>query len=147
MLLIGTRNTLPQTVLTNGIINLGTVYRRFCKKNSCGNPAFAASGTQITIQTTGIYHVTATLVGSGTAAGNATVQLTANGVAIPGALATETITTAGTETRTFVIDHYVLVDRACTLGINATTPVTLALVNAGVGATIAAVTLNIEKVV
>lgn len=147
MLLIGTKRTLSQTVLTNGVINLGTVYRRFCKKNSCGNPAFAASGTQITIQTAGIYRVTATLVGAGTEAGDVTVQMLNNGVAMPGALSTETITTADTETRTFVIDQYVLVDRACTLGINATTPVTLSLANTGVGATFASVVLNVEKVV
>ncbi len=147
MLLIGTKSTLSQTVLTNGIIDLGTVYRRFCKKNSCGNPAFAASGTQVTIQTAGIYHVTATLVGSGTEAGEVTVQLLNNGVAVPGALSTETITTADAEVRTFVIDQYVLVDRACTLGVSATTPVTLSLANTGVGATFMAVTLNAEKVV
>lgn len=147
MLLIGTKSTLSQTVLTNGVIDLGAVYRRFCKKNSCGNPAFAASGTQITIQTAGIYRVTATLVGAGTEAGDVTIQLTANGVAVPGALSTETITTADTETRTFVIDQYVLVDKACTLGISAITPVTLSLVNTGVGATFADVTLNIEKTV
>ena len=32
MLLIGTRNFATQDVITNGIIQLGNVYRRYCKK-------------------------------------------------------------------------------------------------------------------
>lgn len=147
MLLIGIKNTVSQAALSGGIINLGTTYRRYCRKNSCGIPAFSAAGTSVTVNTAGIYHVTATLVGSGAAAGVVSVQLISNGIAIPGAIASETITTASTEQRTFVIDQYILVDRVCTLGTSATTPVTLSLANTGVGASYTSVTFNVEKVV
>ena len=32
MLLLGLKNTTSQTVLTNGVIDLGSVYRKYCKK-------------------------------------------------------------------------------------------------------------------
>ena len=34
MLLIGTKNIGTQTVLADGIINIGSVYRKYCKKNA-----------------------------------------------------------------------------------------------------------------
>lgn len=147
MLLLGIKNTASQTVLANGTVNLGSVYRRYCKKNCSGTPAFSATANSVSLNHGGIYHVTATLVGSGTAAGVATVQMLVNGVAVPAALASETITTADTELRTFVIDHYVLVDTTCVLGQSSTTPAVVSLQNTGVGATFTAVTLNVDKVV
>lgn len=146
MLLIGIKNTNAQTLISGENINLGAVYRRYCRRNSCGAPSFYASGTDLTINAAGIYHVTATMVCTATVAGIVSADLAANGVAIPGAISSETITTAGTEQRTLVIDQYVLVDRACTLGTNAIQPVSLSIVNAGVGATYSAITLNAEKV-
>lgn len=146
MLLIGIQNTTSQTLISGENINLGAVYRRYCRRNSCGAPSFYASGTDLTINAAGIYHVTATMVCIATVAGIVSAELAANGVAIPGAMSSETITTAGTEQRTLVIDQYVLVDKACTLGTNAIRPVSLSIVNAGVGATFSAVTLNAEKV-
>ena len=32
MLLIGTKNIGTQTVLPDGVVNIGSVYRKFCKK-------------------------------------------------------------------------------------------------------------------
>lgn len=147
MLLLGAKNVSSQTVLANGVINLGSVYRRYCKKNSCGNPAFSFDGTTVTLNHSGIYHVTATLVGSGTVAGNVTVQMRENGVAIPGAVSSETITTATTEQRTFVIDTFVLVDDTTVLCNRSTAAKALSLLNAGVGAVFTAVTVNVDKVV
>lgn len=146
MLLIGTKNTNAQTLISGENIDLGSVYRRYCRRNSCGTPSFYASGTALTINAAGIYHVTATMVCTATVAGIVSAELAANGVAIPGAISSETITTAGTEQRTLVIDQYVLVDKACTLGTSAIRPVSLSIVNAGVGATYSAITLNAEKV-
>lgn len=146
MLLIGTKNTNAQTLISGENLDLGSVYRRYCRRNSCGTPSFYASGTALTINAAGIYHVTVTMVCTATVAGIVSAELAANGVAIPGAISSETITTAGTEQRTLVIDQYVLVDKACTLGTNAIRPVSLSIVNAGVGATFSAVTLNAEKV-
>lgn len=147
MLLLGVKNTGSQTVLSNGVINIGSVYRRYCKKNSCGVSTFSRTSQDITMQHSGIYHLTATLVGSGTAAGNVTVQLFENGVAVPAALSTHTITTANTEVRTFVIDYYLIVDKECVLGTESTVSKTVSLVNTGIGATFTSVVVNVEKVV
>ncbi len=147
MVLIGTRNIATQTVLTDGAISLGSVYRKYCKRNSCGVRAFETTADSVLLQHQGIYHLTATFVGTGTVAGDVTVQLLENGIAIAGALSTETITTATTEIRTFVIDHYILVDDACLLGKNTTLSKAITFQNTGVGATFTAVTVNIEKVV
>lgn len=68
MLLIGTQNTGTQTVLTDGIVSLGTVYRKYCKKANNGLPTFANDSNSITLNGQGVYHITATLVGAGTTA-------------------------------------------------------------------------------
>lgn len=147
MLLLGVKNASTQTVLTDGIINLGSVYRRYCKKNSCGIGAFSRTSQDVTLNHSGIYHITATLVGSGDAAGVVTVQLLENGEPVTGAFSSETITTATTELRTFVIDYYVLVDKDSVLGSTSTIAKTISLTNTGVDATFTSVVLNIDKVV
>lgn len=145
MLLIGTKNVGTQTVLTDGIINLGSTYRRYCKKNNCGVPTFTRTAQDITLNHSGIYHITATLVGTGTVAGDVSVQLLANGDVVEGAISTETITTATTEFRTFVIDYYILVDKDCVLNTLSTIAQTISLQNVGVGATFTSVVLNVSK--
>ena len=146
-LLVGTKNVATQDVAALGLISLGSTYRRYCKKNSCGVRTFDVETTSITIQQQGIYHVTATLVASGDEAGVVTVQLLENGVAIPGAFSSETITTADTELRTFVIDYYILVDDVCLLGTNSTAAISISLQNTGVAATFTSVVVNVEKAV
>lgn len=143
--LIGLKDFATQTVLTGGLIQLGDVYRRYCRKNRCGTKVFDNTNTGVTLQWDGIYHVTATLVGTGTEAGEVAVQLYENGVPVTGAVSTQTITTPDTEFRTFVIDYFVLVDSSCVLGCNSTIAKTITLENVGVGATYTSVTLNIEK--
>lgn len=147
MLLIGTKNTSTQAVLADGIINLGSVYRRYCKKNDCGVPAFARTANDITLQHSGIYHITATFVVSAPAAGVVTVQLLQNGEEVDGAFASETITTATTELRTMVIDYYILVDRDLVLDTESTIAQTISFENTGVAATYTSVVVNIDKVV
>ena len=148
MLLIGTKNTGSQTVLANSTINLGTpVYRKYCKRTCQGLPTFDATSAGITLNGQGIYHITATFVGAGTAAGDLTIQMYDNGEIVTGATSTETITTANTEQRTLVIDYYVKVDSACVLGNWSVSPKTLTFINDGVGATFSNVVVNIEKVV
>lgn len=147
MLLLGTKNIGTQTVLTDGIINIGSSYRRFDKKNKCGIYAFSRTVNDITLQQEGVYHLTATLVGSGDVAGVVTVQLAQNGTLVDGALSSETITTVDTELRTFVIDYYVLVDKDCVLGRESTIAQTISLVNTGVDATFTSVIVNVDKVV
>ncbi len=147
MLLLGTRNFSTQTVLADGIINIGSVYRKFCKRTKCGMPTFSVTSNGISLQDDGIYHVTATLVGSGSAAGDLSVQLYVNGVPVDGAISTQTITTADTEIRTFVIDTYVKVDSGCVLGIQSTDIQTISLVNVSedIDATFTSVVLNVSK--
>ena len=147
MLLIGTQNTGSQTVLTDGIISLGSVYRKYCKKTSNCLPTFASDSNSITLNGQGVYHVTATLIGAGTTAGTLTVQMLENGVPVVGGVASETITTADTELRTLVIDRYVLVDNTCLLGCTSTLAKTISFENTGVGATFSNVVVNIDKVV
>ena len=146
MLLLGTRNTGSQTVLANDTIALGSVYRKYCRKNACGNPAFSFNGTNISLNHSGIYHVTATLVGAGTVAGVVTAQLRENGTDIPAAFSSETITTATTEQRTFVIDTYIIVDETTVLNTRTVSPKVISLANTGVGATFTAVTVSVDKV-
>ena len=145
MLLLGTKNVGTQTVLAGGIVDIGSVYRKYCKKNACGGAAFSRTANDISLQHSGIYHLTATLVGGGEVAGDVTVQLYVNGTAVPGAFTTQTITTAETELRTFVIDYFILVDRDCILGNESTLAQTITLVNTGVDATFTSVILNVSK--
>lgn len=145
MLLLGTRNFASQDVSTNGIVQLGNVYRRYCKRIN-GTRTFEFDNSDIILQQSGIYHVTATAVGSGDAAGTLAIQLYENGIAIPGAFSNETIATPDTELRTLVIDHYVLVDSACVLGCSSTLAKALSIVNTGVDATFTSVVVNVEKV-
>ena len=147
MLLIGTQNTGSQTVLTDGIISLGSVYRKYCKKTSNCLPTFASDSNSVTLNGQGVYHVTATLVGAGTTAGTLTVQMLENGGPVVGGVASETITTADTELRTLVIDKYVLVDNTCLLGCTSTLAKTISFENTGVGATFSNVVVNVDKVV
>ena len=147
MLLLGVKNTGTQTVLADGVINIGSVYRRYCKKNACGVPAFSRTANDISLNHSGIYHLTATFVASAPAAGSVTVQLNVNGEPVDGAFASETITTAATELRTLVIDYYVLVDKDCILNTESTVAQTISFENTGVAATFTSVVVNVEKVV
>lgn len=145
MLLLGTRNFASQEVVSNGIIQLGNVYRRYCKKIN-GLRTFEFDNSDIILQQSGIYHITATAVASGTEAGTLAIQLYENGIAVPGAFSNETITTPTTELRTLVIDYFALVDSTCVLGCNSTIAKAISLVNTGVDATFTSVVINVEKV-
>lgn len=145
-LILGLKNTTTQTVPINGLINLGTVYRKNCKRTRSGLLTYVTNGSSVTLNGTGFYHITATAVGSGTAAGVLTAQLYENGVAIPGAISSSTITTANTEVRTLVIDYYIKVDNECVLGNWTVAPKTLTLVGSGVEGSYTNVLFNVDKV-
>lgn len=146
MLLLGIKNVSPQALATGEIANLGTVYRRYCRKNECGVPTFSFSGTNVTLQHRGMYKITITAVVSGDVAGVVTLQLLENGTPITGAFASETITTPTTELRTMSIDYYVLVDSDCVLGNSATSIESFSVQSTGVDATITNIVTNILKV-
>lgn len=144
--LIGTKNFTSQEVITNGIINLGSVYRKFCRRIN-GIQTFTFDGNDINLQQSGMYHITVTATFSASEAGDVVVSLFENGVAVPGVSATETITTPDTEFRTITLDYIALADATCVLGVSATVAKAISLVNTGVEATFSNVVVNIEKVV
>ena len=144
-LLIGAKNFATQEVVTNGLIEFGNVYRRFCKRIN-GTRTFEFDNSDIVLQQNGIYHITVTAVASGTEAGVLAIQLYENGFAVPGTISNETITTPNTEFRTLTLDYYTLVDNTCVLGCNSTVAKAISIVNTGIPATFTSVVINIEKV-
>lgn len=146
MLLLGIKNISPQTLTTSQIANLGSIYRKYCKKNCCGVSTFSYDGSSVSLQQKGMYKITITAIVSGTEAGDVTLQLLDNGTPITGAFATETITTAETEFRTISIDYFVLVNEQNVLGNCGTVIESISLQNTGIGATITNLITNVIKV-
>ena len=131
MLLLGTINTTDQAVAVDGLVNFGSVYRRYDKKGKCGCRTFEVNGTSILLQSAGIYHLTAVL----DTEADTTFQLFENNVANPNA-----ITTTG------VLDVYILVDSSCVL--NAVNSLkSISIVNTETATTVTNVVVNIDKVV
>ena len=145
MLLLGLKNISTQSVATDGFVNLGNVYRKYCKKCN-GVTTFATNGESVTLQQTGIYHITFTAVASGDTAGIVTLQLLEDGNVVDGAFSSQTITTPTTELRTFVIDYYILVNSGCVLNQPLTLSKTISVQNTGVDATFTSVVFNVERV-
>lgn len=84
---IYTANTSAQNVAVNGIINPGTIIRRFGQN-------LGLSGNAIQIDGAGYYDIDVSITAAPTAAGNVTVTMLKDGVAIPGATATQSTTAA-----------------------------------------------------
>ena len=145
-LLLGTRNFASQDVVTNGLVQLGNVYRRYCRRIN-GTRTFEFDNSDIILQQNGIYHITVTAVATGSEAGEIAIQLYENGVPVPGVFSNETITTPDTEFRTLTLDYFALVDSTCILGCNSTIAKAISIVNTGVEATYSSIVVNIEKVV
>lgn len=80
-------NNTAQNVAVNGLINPGTVIRRF----GCN---LMLSGSSINTNGCGYYDVNASFVIAPTAAGNVTVSMFKDGVAVPGATASGTAAAA-----------------------------------------------------
>lgn len=139
------RNLTTQAVLADGIVDEGSVYRRFFNGCSCTRPV-VAEGDATTINATGMYKITVEATFTAPAAGVVTLQLFENGEALDGAFASETITTATTEERSVSFSTYVVVDQTRVLGINAITPKSFTLVNTGVAATFTRVQVAVENV-
>ena len=84
---IYTANTSAQNVAVNGIINPGTIIRRFGQN-------LGLSGNAIQIDGAGYYDIDVSITAAPTAAGNVTVTMLKDGVVIPGATATQSTTAA-----------------------------------------------------
>ena len=85
---IYTVNTSAQSVAVNGIINPGTIIRRF-------GPNLTLSGNAIQISGSGYYDIDASFTVAPTAAGTVTITAYNDGVIIPGATASASTGTTG----------------------------------------------------
>lgn len=86
--LIQTANSSNQNLTAGSVISLGSVLRRYgcnCRLN----------GNAIEVDGQGYYKINATITLAPTAAGNVTVAAYENGVLIPSAFASGSVTTAG----------------------------------------------------
>ncbi len=144
MLLVGLKNTALQVVEANSQINLGSTYRKFCKKCN-GIKAFEINPFSISLQQPGIYHILITATVSAEAAGDIVLNLTENGEIV--STVTETITTPTTEFRNVTLHYFFLVDSSCLLGNRVTDFKQISLVNAGIEATIENIVTDVIKVV
>lgn len=90
-------NTTAQTLAAGASIALGSIVRRFGNTNCC-NPTINLSGSVITLNECGYYKVNARVTDAPTAAGTVTVTLLQDGVAIPGATASNTAAAAANPT-------------------------------------------------
>ena len=88
---IYTANTSSQNVVANGIINPGTVVRRF-------GQGLNLSGNAIQVSCPGYYDCDISVTLAPTAIGNVTVSLYKEGVPIQGMTATESVSTANNPT-------------------------------------------------
>ena len=86
--LIQTVNPSSQTVAVNSIISLGTVARRY----GCN---LIMSGNGIEVSGEGYYKVDSAITLTPTATGNVSVAMLVDGVAVPGAVATGSVSTVG----------------------------------------------------
>ncbi len=124
-------NNTAQNVVENGTVALGNIVHRNCQSQA------NLQGNAINIIGTGYFtiDVTATFTGS---VGTATLQLYQNGVAIPGAVASQTITTADTETRSISFTVEILKRCGCNY-----MPITL--VNTGTELSITNVAIRVKR--
>lgn len=144
MLFVVSRNTAIQDLAIDEAVNLGTTYRTYFKKYN-GLKTFSNTGTAIAVNQSGVYKILVTAIVSAPVAGDVTLELQSNGVTIPGAIATETITTAATEFHTMTIQGYVLVNETCTLGIPSILAQSLTVVNTGVASTVTNIVISVTK--
>lgn len=103
--LIDAGTNIPVTVNTNGIIPITTIVRRFNRTKATSE--INTNANSVIIDTKNCcqprYNVWATITFTAPAAGDVTFAIYQDGVAIPLATATTTITTADTEVRTLAL--------------------------------------------
>ena len=133
--MISSYNISTQAVLTNGLLNFST------DRILTGCTA-SRDGTTFQLNKPGYYYITFNGVASATeAVGELSVELFNNGVAVPGAIATFTTTTAG-DNSNYAFSTIVRVLPSCCAVNNIAN---LTLVNTGVAATYENVNFNITK--
>ena len=146
MLILVARNITSQDVATDGVVNLGSVYRKYCKCID-GVKTFDFSATSVALQAQGVYEINVEITFTGDAAGVATFELTQNGEELLGATASETITTADTEVRSVSLLGYSLVDTTCLLGRLTNLIQNISVVNTGIAVNVTNIVISVKKVV
>lgn len=147
MLLIETRNVESQTVLSNGIIDVGATVRRYCKRATNGQPTFVNNDSSITLNGEGIYEIMANFVFTAEVAGDVVIQALENGMPINGVFVKNTVAAPGTDTKTLTLHYKTLVDSGCVLGIASTFAKSIAFQNTGVPITLTSVIVDAKKLV
>lgn len=87
---IYTVNSGAQTVAVGGVLNLGTINRRFGRE--CCEPVMELNGSSITLNEPGYYDIDVAVTALPTAAGPVTIAVQQDGVAVPGSTNTEQAT-------------------------------------------------------
>lgn len=128
---IYTANTATQALVAGNIISLGSIIRRFgCSVN--------LNGSGVNLKEPGYYDVKASITAAPTAVGTVTAALFRNGVAVPGAVASASVSTAN---NSVTLPIATLVRESC-CGDDST----LTLVFSGAAANVTNVALVVEKV-
>lgn len=131
--LIYVATTTPSAVLANGTLPLATIVRRRGRDVNL-------SGNSIAITDTGsnYYRVTVTATFTAPVAGTIALALQQNGVAVTGATASTTITTATTEVRSLSFTAIVRTFNCGTID-------SLTVINSGLAATFSNIAVDVEK--
>lgn len=120
----------PTAVAVNGVIPLGSLIRRY----GCD---IGLNGNAVNLSGAGYYDVDASITANLMAAGTVTVTLYKDGLAVPGATASETGTASGTVN----LNIPALVRQACCASGSA-----LTLVLSGAAATVTNVALRVQRI-
>lgn len=133
--MINTYNTTTQNVVANGTIT-------FTTDRILTGCTVTRNGNTFQLNKPGYYYVTFNAVAAATeTVGDLTVELYNNGVAVPGAIATVTTTTAGNNDN-YAFTTIIRVLPSCPMVNNAAN---LTIVNTGVDATYTVANINITK--
>lgn len=93
---IYTVNSGAQAVAVGGVINLGSINRRFGRKcQGCCEEVLNLNGSSITMNEAGYYDVDVAVTALPTAAGPVTIAVFQDGAAVPGSTNTTTAAAAG----------------------------------------------------
>lgn len=128
---IYTANTATQTVPAGGTVSIGSVIR----KTGC-----CLLSDSISVKSLGgLYSVSVNVTAAPTAAGEVTVTLYRNGVAVPGASATQTVAASGTASLAFTA---LVKSNCCTYD----DPVTYTLVLSGTESSVTGASMAVVQV-
>jgi len=117
-------------IASGSVLPLSTIARRRGR-------SITSETDSILLNTPGYYKVTATITFTAPAAGDVTIELRKDGIAVPGITASETITTATTEIRTVTLSGIVRIPCCCDSA-------SLSLVNTGVAITTSNISIDVE---